>query len=343
VSTRDLVVIGASAGGVESLRILVSGLPQDFPAAVLVVLHVPPGARSALPSILDRSGPLSAKQAEEGDQLRAGQLLVAGPDQHLIVVGDRVSVSRGPTENGHRPAVDVLFRSAAQVAGRRVIGVVLSGALDDGTAGLADIRSRGGLGVVQDPAEALHSGMPRSAIEGAGAEHVVPVADMPALLTQLSTEEIEAEDNSPAPDLMNTELALAAMHPQAYDSLERPGDPVSLSCPDCDGTLARLGDDNVLRFRCRVGHAWSAESLLTRQESAAEAALWMALRNLEERASLTQDMSRRAGERGHRRTARMFQSQADEALHGARLVREVLTRETGALADLHLDTETGEA
>lgn len=343
MSTRDVVVVGASAGGVEALRQLVAGLPQDFPAAVLVVLHVPSGTRSALPSILSRAGKLPAKQAEEGDPLRPGQVLVAGPDQHLIVHDGRVTLSRGPTENGHRPAIDVLFRSAARIGGPRVVGVVLSGALDDGTAGLAAIRSRGGIGVVQDPAEALHPSMPRSAIQGAAPEHVVAVSQMPALLQQLAMEEV-GEDSAPPPsNLIQVETALSNMDDKAFDSLDRPGDPSNFSCPDCDGTLALIEDEGVLRFRCRVGHAWSAESLLTQQSAAVETALWMALRTLEERAELTRDMSRRAADRGHRRTAEMFEAQSGEAMQAARLVRDLLTVATTRFADLAHHTHSEHA
>lgn len=313
---RNLVVVGASAGGVEALRQLVSGLPADFPAAVLVVLHVPPGTRSALPNILQRAGSLQVKQAAEGDPVRPGQVLVAGPDQHLIIYDGKVTLSRGPTENGHRPAVDVLFRSAARVAGPRVVGVVLSGALDDGTAGLAAIRSRGGIGIVQDPDEALHPGMPRSAIEGAAPEHVVGVSDMPALLQRLAEEDLDDTSFPPPSELMEIETAFAKLDPKAYASLERPGQPASFTCPDCNGTLAHIHDEGVLRFRCRVGHAWTAQSLLTQQNSALESALWMALRSLEEKATLTRDMVQRAQAKGHRRTAEMFQAQCDEALGG---------------------------
>ncbi|MEJ7771715.1 MAG: chemotaxis protein CheB [Geodermatophilaceae bacterium] len=340
---RDVVVVGASAGGVEALRQLVSGLPKDFPAAVLVVLHVPSGTRSALPNILQRAGVLPAKQAEEGDPLLPGHVLVAGPDQHLIIYDGKVTLSRGPHENGHRPAIDVLFRSAARVAGPRVVGIVLSGALDDGTAGLAAIRSRGGVGVVQDPAQALHSGMPRSAIEGAAPEHVVAVSEMPALLERLVGKDVDATITSAPTELMETELDLSRMDAHAYDSLDRPGEPAGYSCPDCSGTLARIEDASVLRFRCRVGHAWSSESLVTQQTSATESALWMALRSLKERATLTRDMSRRAAERGHRRTAEMFGAQSHEALHAARSVRELLTATTGAMADLEQRTEVGQA
>lgn len=242
MGTRDVVVVGASAGGVEALRELISGLPADFGAAVLVVLHVPSSTRSALPSILGRAGRLPAKQAEDGDPVLPGHVLVAAPDQHLILHDGMVTLSHGPTENGHRPAIDVLFRSAAQVGGPRVVGVVLSGALDDGTAGLAAIRSRGGVGVVQDPDEALHPSMPRSAIEGAAPEHVLPVTQMSALLERLVEEEVDETKAPRPPALMQVETALSNMDPAVYESLDRPGEPSTFCCPDCDGTLALIED-----------------------------------------------------------------------------------------------------
>jgi two-component system chemotaxis response regulator CheB len=182
---RNLVVIGASAGGVETLRQVVSGLPVDLRAAVCVVLHVSPASRSYLATILNRSGPLSCRSAVDGDELRAGEILVAPPDRHLVIEGRRVRVTVAPRENGHRPSVDVLFRSAAVAAGGRVIGVVLSGTRDDGSAGLAMIKSRGGATVVQDPADALYPGMPTSAIAHVAVDAVVPAAAVASTLSKL--------------------------------------------------------------------------------------------------------------------------------------------------------------
>ena len=342
MAKRDVLVIGASAGGVEALRELVSGLPGDFPAAVLIVLHLPARTRSALPHILERAGSLPAKQAEDRDELLPGRLLVAAPDQHLIIADHSVTLSRGPVENGHRPAVDVLFRSAALVHGARVVGIVLSGALDDGTAGLAAIRSRGGIGVVQDPKEALHPSMPRCAIEGAAPEHVVRVAEMPELLVRLAEEEIDPAQVLPPSALMEVETAMAGLDGKAYDTPDRPGHPSGYSCPDCSGGLFVIDEDDVLRFRCRVGHAWTAESLVSQQSSAMETALWMALRGLEEKASLTRDMSRRAADRGHRHTAEMFDAQYRAALTSARLMRQLMAALTSELVDLEQQTHTGQ-
>jgi two-component system chemotaxis response regulator CheB len=332
VVQRDVVVVGASAGGVEALRTLVSGLPVDFPAAVLVVLHTPASSRSALAAILTRSGPLPAVQAREEDELRRGQILVAPPDRHLIVYDDRVTLSRGPRENGHRPAVDVLFRSAARALGPRVIGVVLSGTLDDGTAGLVAIRDRGGIGVVQSPDDAMYSGMPRAAIAGDHPQHILPVADIPALLTKLSEQQDEPPPGRTSSQLMDKEVAMAGQDPEVMNDPDRPGTPSGFACPDCHGVLFEIHEGQVRRFRCRVGHAWSPHSLAAQQTFAVEGALWMALRALEEKAALTDRMWRGARDRGHVITAQSFAAQAAEARASA-LVLQDLINQTATLAD----------
>lgn len=181
----DLVVVGASAGGVQALRTMVQGLPDDLAAAVLVVLHIPMGAPSALAKILARSGALPANTAQHGEQILPGRIYVAPAGQHLLVDGDRIALSGGPTENGHRPAVDPLFRSAAQHFGPRVLGVILSGSRDDGAAGLAAVAERGGVPIVQDPETAQHRSMPCAALEKLPVEHVLPPAEIGRLVAEL--------------------------------------------------------------------------------------------------------------------------------------------------------------
>jgi two-component system chemotaxis response regulator CheB len=325
VPQRDLVVIGASAGGVEALRTLASSLPEDFPAALAVVLHVSPYGGSALPAILGRAGPLPVRHAQHGQPIKAGEVHVAPPDFHLIVHDGHLALSRGPRENGHRPAADVLFRTAARSLGTRVVGVVLSGALDDGTAGLAAVNERGGVTVVQDPAEAMYPGMPASAMANVPVDHVVEAKQLADLLVRLCTEDVQATAPLPS-QLLTKEAAVAGFDDQALE--QPPGDPAGFSCPDCNGVLYEIHEGDLLRYRCRVGHAWSAESLLAQQSVALEGALWMALRSLEEKAELSRQLAQRAGERGNQLSAERFQSAADEAGHAATLVREML--ESGA-------------
>jgi two-component system, chemotaxis family, protein-glutamate methylesterase/glutaminase len=325
VAKRNFVVVGASAGGVEALRTLVHGLPSDFPAAVLLALHLPAESPSALPLILRRAGSLPVSQAQNDSPLRNGHILVAPPDRHVIVFDNRVTLTRGPRENGHRPAVDVMFRSAARAKGAQAIGVVLSGALDDGAAGMVAITLRGGLGVVQDPADALHPAMPQNAIEAAHPEHVLPVEEIPALLCDLVQQEVHGPGAEPS-ELMEMETAMADLDPSALNDPDRPGEPAGLGCPDCNGSLFQIHEGGLLRFRCRVGHAWSPQSLLAEQAVSLEGALWMALRSLEEKAALSRDMSARATARGHDRTANRFADDGHEAINAANLVRDLIAR-----------------
>jgi two-component system, chemotaxis family, protein-glutamate methylesterase/glutaminase len=324
VASRDVVVVGASAGGVEALKELVAGLPADLPATVLVVLHIPASGSNALAAILDRAGPLQARQAQHGEPLTLGTVRVAPPDHHLLVVDDRLALSLGPRENGHRPAVDVLFRSAARALGPRCIGVVLSGALDDGAAGMVAVRQRGGVGVVQDPDDAMQTGMPTSAIQAASPEHVLPMTQIAGLLARLAGEQVPDEVFAAPTDLMEVETAVAQFDMSHIEGDEHPGSPAGFSCPDCSGALWSIEEGGLLRFRCRVGHAWSAESLLAQQSEALEGALWMALRSLEEKAALSRDLGRRAQLDDRALSAVRFTGLADEATNAARLIRDLL-------------------
>jgi two-component system chemotaxis response regulator CheB len=319
---HDIVVVGASAGGVEALVDLARSLPADLPAAVFVVLHVPSTGTSALPDILSRHGPLPAAHVKDGEPIELGRIHVAPPDHQLLLRTGHVHLARGPRENGHRPAVDPLFRSAASQYATRVVAVVLSGALDDGTAGLLAVKARGGLAVVQELADALYPGMPSSAIEHVRVDHVLPAADMGPLLARLTLEPA-GEAPRPAPDDMHVEVAVEGFSLAAMEG-EHPGTPSGFSCPDCNGVLWQIQDGQLQRFRCRVGHAWSPESLLTQQSEALEAALWIALRSLEERAALARRLAEPARRRGHSITATRFEEQAAEAQQAARLVRELL-------------------
>jgi two-component system, chemotaxis family, protein-glutamate methylesterase/glutaminase len=341
---HGIVVIGASAGGVEALGRLVHLLPPELPAALFVALHVPPGTSSALPSILDRQGPLPCAHARDGEPIQHGRIYVAPPDSHLLVDRDAVRLSRGPRENGHRPAVDPMFRSAARAHGPRAVGVVLSGVLDDGTAGLLAIKARGGTAIVQDPDEALYPSMPSNAIEHVKVDYVVPITRIAALLIELA----EETPNPSSPPEGHSEEAdaeeqLGDLNAQGPAGV--PGRPSIFSCPECDGVLWEIQDGGgLVRFRCHVGHAWSPESLLSQQSEALESALWVALRSLQERAALARRMVGPARQRGHRFSASRFEDQAEEAEQAAAVLRELLLRRSSVTgAPTQTDQQTSGA
>ena len=237
---HDIILIGASTGGVEALRDLVSRLPGDLPAAVFVVVHLPENAPSALPKILDRAGPMRAVHPEDGEEIRAGRIYVAPPNLHLLVESGRVCLGPGPKENRHRPAVDTLFRSAAEAYGRRVVGVVLTGALNDGTDGLVAVKRRGGVAVVQDPKDAMFPSMPESALEYVEADHVVTLDALPPVLTDLVEESPETTEVVPVPEDMEAEARVARGDPNPPEDIEKFGTPSAFSCPECHGPF--VGD-----------------------------------------------------------------------------------------------------
>src|SRR5436305_9170801 len=248
---RDIVVMGASAGGVETLATLVGGLPAEFPAAIFVVLHLLPTARSVLPEILDRVGPLSAAAAANGEEIDRGRVYVAPPDRHMLLTPGGVKLTNGPRENGHRPALDPLFRSAARTFGERGIAVVLSGSLDDGTAGLRLVKRSGGATVAQDPDDALYRGMPESAVANGAADYVVPLAGMPDVLGGLVDAPIEIAERPTAEPDADDPVAL-----ELSDGDPTAGDLSGLTCPECGGALwEHLDHDGYVRFKCHVGHA----------------------------------------------------------------------------------------
>ena len=322
---RDVVTIGASSGGVEALVRLAGGLPEDLPAAVLVVLHFPEGAPSALPRILSRSGPLPALHPEDGDRMEQGRVYVAPPGLHMMLEDGRVRLVRGPKENYHRPAVDPLFRSAAVAYGRRVVGVVLSGARDDGTAGLSAIKRRGGVAIVQDPDDALFRGMPESALEYVQTDHRVPVGEMPALLAGLTREPATQRGDEPVPEEMRFEARIAGLDPSAVDSGEHPGQLSGFTCPECTGPLFEIREGQLIRYRCRVGHAYTADGVLDGKDGALEDALYAALNTLEESADMAERLASRSRGGGHGHAVERFEGRAREARKRADTIRRVLT------------------
>ncbi|MBB4638214.1 chemotaxis protein CheB [Longimicrobium terrae] len=323
MAERDIVVIGASAGGVEAVSSLIEALPRDFPAAVFVVVHFPPHVTSVLPRIISRRGGMLAEHAVDGAPIELGRVYVAPPDLHLIIETGHMRLVRGPRENMSRPAVDPLFRSAARAYGNRVMAVVLSGNLDDGSAGMIAVKKRGGLALVQDPDDALYSGMPASAIRNAPVDHVAPLAEIAQLLIQKAGETVETPEDDRSRALYETEVRVAEMDPDALET-PRAGEPSAFACPECHGVLWEVQDGELTRFRCRVGHAYSMENLLAGQSAALDAALWTAYRALEERAALTARMADRMRDRSQPMLAVRYDEQTRETLERAEMIRRVL-------------------
>jgi two-component system, chemotaxis family, protein-glutamate methylesterase/glutaminase len=290
--THDIVVIGTSSGGVRALQKLAAALPAGCPAAIFVVMHISPEASSELSGILSRAGPLPALQAEDGMAIEPGRILTAPPDQHLLLDRGRVRVVHGPRENRHRPALDPTFRSAAWAYGPRVVGIVLTGNLDDGTAGLWAIKSCGGTTVVQEPAEAEYPEMPSNALMHNRIDHRLPLEEIGRLIARLAREPADMSAAGAAPDDIGKEVAFAGMGGdiQAAASL---GTPSAFTCPSCRGALWELEHGGHLRYRCHTGHAFTHASLQVEQTLAVEEGLYMALRAVEEKAASLRRLAER--------------------------------------------------
>ncbi len=315
---HDIITIGASAGSLEVLLDMAHKLPADLPASMFVVVHVTPNQTSLLPELLTQRGPLPAVHPLHDDRIEPGRIYVAPPDNHLMIRQGSMEVVRGPKENGHRPAADVLFRTAASAYGSRVIGVVLSGYQTCGTAGMMSIKARGGLGVVQSPATARARDMPQNVIDNVAVDHIIEPVELPELLTRL----VHMPDGPETqPDMFVQQLEGA-----------EPGSTVEMVCPLCEGVLTEAQRDLYHHFRCHVGHAFSLDSLVREQSEGVERALWAAIRALEESAALSVRLS--SIEKGELR--RRFIEKANSQRGNAEMIRQIvlhgklLARDDGA-------------
>jgi two-component system chemotaxis response regulator CheB len=320
---RDIVVVGASAGGVAALQTLVAGLPATFPAAILVVLHIPAHTQSQLHTILARACALPVTAAGDGDAIVPGHVYVAPTDRHLLLEAARIRVTRGPKENRMRPAIDVLFRSAAYTFGPQVIGVILSGMLDDGTAGLWAIKDRGGVALVQSPDDAEHASMPESAIQHVAVDATLPVAAMPARLLQLTHDPIALESAAPAP-AMQIETRIALEGNALQGGIMQLGAVSSNTCPECHGVLVRIKEGSIVRYRCHTGHAFSLQTLLADVNQEIDTMLWGALRAIEERILLLREMEELARATNDTVTAQQCAQQAEDTERGVQPIRELV-------------------
>ena len=326
---HDIVVIGGSAGGVEALRRVCEGLPSNFPAAVFAVIHISPTSRSVMPELLSRAGSLPARHPHDEEQFHRGTIYVAPPDMHMLVRPGHVVLRRGPHENRTRPAIDPLFRSAAVAYRSRVIGVVLSGLLDDGCAGLIAIKACGGICVVQQPKDAMWPEMPRNALAHDNDDHCVTVAELPGLLSRLVRE--PPGSMPPIPRTLILEASIAAQESPMVPEPVQLGRPSRLSCPQCGGVLNEVNEEGSTRFRCQIGHAFTAESLVAAQDDELERALESAVRMHRERVVLFRRMQEKSEAQAMPHAAARWRAGADESEHAAKVIGE-------AIANLHKAT-----
>lgn len=293
-SGSNIIVVGASAGGVKALLRLVAALPADFDAPLFVALHMQADRPSILAELFSRRGPVPAAEAIDGEPIVPVRIYVAAPDHHLFVEAGMVRVIRGPKENGFRPSIDVLFRSAAQAYGPRAVGVVLTGDLADGAVGLHAIKRCGGVAIVQDPNEAAYPSMPREALNRVAVDACLPLDEIAPMLVRIAGEPLTFAGGHTVPDDIEIENQIAKQQldtEQFLEAVEKIGTRSTYTCPECHGTLWTIRDNQLLRFRCHVGHAYSADALLSGQSLKVEDALWSAVRVLEEKVTLTREVA----------------------------------------------------
>lgn len=320
--TRDLVVVGASAGGIEALSGLVAGLSGDLPASVLIVQHLAEESPGVVASMLQRHTPLAVAMAEDGMPLERGRVYVAPPNRHMLALPNRVSVVFGPRENRSRPAIDPLFRTAAVNHGSRVIGLILTGMLADGASGLHAVARCGGVALVQSPGDARFPEMPQRALDRVPNAIQCPLSELPALIDRLTREPTGPSLTVPESLRIEANLTERAMPDEDWNRV--PGTPTRFTCPECNGALQSIEENGVSRYRCRVGHAYSGPDLLSEKTGALEDSLWVALQTLEERIEMLRTLARDDRGRGWAQAAAAFDRRAEETEQHALVIRDTL-------------------
>lgn len=335
---RDIIVSGASAGGLQAFQTLVSQLPSELSAAIFIVWHVSPEYPSLLPEILAQATALPVAHAIDTEPIKLGRIYVAPPDYHLLIEPGYVRLSRGPRENRFRPSIDVLFRSAARSYGSQVIGVVLSGSLDDGASGLYAIKERGGLAVVQDPSDALHPSMPMAAMHAVAVDHCVSIIEMGALLAHLLDKAILVHEVNPVSEEMDIEVGIARQDNSLEIGITKLGEFSPYTCPECHGVLMQLKEGNLIRFRCHTGHAYSLDSLLAEVTQSIEEILWDGIQTIEASEMLMTHIAQHLCQVNEHEAAVLLLQKVKEAKWRANLVRQaVLSNET--ISKENLDEE----
>ncbi|MDE2487083.1 MAG: chemotaxis protein CheB [Alphaproteobacteria bacterium] len=319
MAKRDIAVVGGSAGSTGPLKTLLGALPADFPGSIFVTTHLSSQHESYLPEMLAQHASLPVGQATDGQAIQAGRVYLAPRDRHLLLIDGALRLGAGPRENMARPAIDPMFRSAALSYGPRVVGVILSGFLNDGASGLYAIKQAGGLAVVQHPADAATGEMPHAALETVDADYVVPAADLAGVLRDLAA--TDAPPAHPPPDSLAFEVEVANGGRLGSQRLSRFAEPAALTCPDCQGVLSEIRGEHPLRYRCQIGHAYTAADLAARSELLDEA-VRIAMRVMEERVELVSRMAREARATGRRTVAELYEARAKEYARYAATLRE---------------------
>jgi len=309
MAKRDLFVIGGSAGSSEPLKALMAGLPRDFPGALLITTHIAATHPSYLPAVLGAVSGIPVHGARDGHPVEPGQAYVAVPDRHLLVLGSAIRLGVGQRENLMRPSIDPMFRSAALSYGPRAVGVILSGLLSDGASGLYAVKAAGGTAVVQHPLDAAQDAMPRAALEAAEADYVARGGDLAEVLREVAAH--DAGPARPAPESLVFEVEVAAGKPLGSHLLRRFATPAALTCPECHGVLSEVTGEQPLRYRCQIGHAYTAEELAGQNERVDEA-IRVALRVMEERVELVTRMAKDARASGRNAVAELYEHRAQE-------------------------------
>lgn len=322
---KEIIVIGTSSGGIDALKVLVASLPRDLKASIFVTLHVAPYSLGILPEILERAGPLPASNAKDWEQIETGHIYVAPPDHHLLIERTgHVRITRGPRENRFRPAVDPLFRSAAHAFGPRVVGVIMTGWLDDGAAGLWAVKERGGTAIVQHPDDAFAPAMPLNAIKHVEVDHIVPLKEIAPLIVRLTEAPAREEGDYPVSEEMETEVKIAREDNALESGIMKWGEPSIYACPECHGVLLQLKEGKNIRFRCHTGHAYSVDSLLAEFAEKTEESLWSAIRAIEEGVILMRSLAEHFSEQHKGTDAEELLRKARESQQRAELVRQAV-------------------
>lgn len=338
MANRDILAVGTSAGGVEALTFLAKRFQPGFPASILVTIHLPSYWRSTLDEILSRAGPLPARFAANGEALKKSRIYLAPPDRHLIVDGDRLILGEGARENNTRPAIDPMLRSAAVCCGFRTVGVVLTGTLGDGASGLWAVGQSGGISVVQDPKDAAYAEMPLTALNRARPDHVSSLANMPALLEHLVHQ--PAGEVKPLPHSVRYEVEIAKGGRSDMDDMDNIGRRSVLACPDCGGVTWEIEEGDLSRFRCHVGHTYTAELMSLALDENLRRALASALRALEERVALARKLHRQAQDSGHQLLAENWAEKTREFEREMDIIRNSVRRMDRLAAEADLPGRT---